>query len=168
MVGGYGLTLSQPQAVGTDPTPVAAQVVSGIGFLGASAIVQSGASIRGLTTAATLWISGALGVAAGAGVYLLLGACLATVQRPHRRIGRRGTLPIRRACATSGWACEYVAAPRSTSWRPPSASGRESAACRSGDLITAGSKSCTRSAGLPERTEFLLFPPLSGHARGLP
>jgi putative Mg2+ transporter-C (MgtC) family protein len=76
---------------------VAAQVVSGIGFLGAGAIVQSGASIRGLTTAATLWISGALGVAAGAGVYLLLGACLATVLAAlvglsaTRRLGRRGS-----------------------------------------------------------------------------
>ncbi|MFJ8536152.1 MgtC/SapB family protein [Streptomyces sp. NPDC093591] len=75
--GGYGL--DPVHTAGTDPTRVAAQVVSGIGFLGAGAIIQSGASIRGLTTAATVWISGALGVAAGAGVYLLLAAGLATV-----------------------------------------------------------------------------------------
>lgn len=58
-------------AVGAaDPTRVAAQVVSGIGFLGAGAIIRTGGSVRGLTTAATLWISGALGVALGAGLYL--------------------------------------------------------------------------------------------------
>lgn len=51
----------------TDVTRMAAQIVSGIGFLGAGAIIRSGANIRGLTTAATLWISAAIGIAAGAG-----------------------------------------------------------------------------------------------------
>jgi putative Mg2+ transporter-C (MgtC) family protein len=53
----------------TDPTRVAAQIVTGIGFLGAGAIIRQGSSIRGLTTAATLWVVAAVGLAAGAGYY---------------------------------------------------------------------------------------------------
>src|SRR6201982_1974087 len=49
------------------PTRVAAQVVSGIGFLGAGLIFREGMSVRGLNTAATLWCSAAIGVLAGAG-----------------------------------------------------------------------------------------------------
>ena len=52
-----------------DPTRIAAQVVSGIGFLGAGAIIRQGLSIRGLTTAATLWVVAAIGMASGAGYY---------------------------------------------------------------------------------------------------
>jgi putative Mg2+ transporter-C (MgtC) family protein len=52
-----------------DPTRIAAQIVTGIGFLGAGAIIRQGFSIRGLTTAATLWIVAAIGLAAGAGYY---------------------------------------------------------------------------------------------------
>jgi putative Mg2+ transporter-C (MgtC) family protein len=51
----------------TSPTRVAAQVVSGIGFLGAGLIFREGLSVRGLNTAATLWCSAAVGVLAGAG-----------------------------------------------------------------------------------------------------
>src|SRR6516225_2211918 len=54
----------------SSPTRVAAQVVSGIGFLGAGLIFREGLSVRGLNTAATLWCSAAIGVLAGAG-YLL-------------------------------------------------------------------------------------------------
>lgn len=52
-----------------DPSRIAAQVVSGIGFLGAGAIIRQGLSVRGLTTAASLWIVAAIGMAAGAGMY---------------------------------------------------------------------------------------------------
>src|SRR4051794_36500413 len=52
-----------------DPTRVAAQIVSGIGFLGAGAIIRQGLSVRGLTTAATLWLVAAIGMASGAGYY---------------------------------------------------------------------------------------------------
>ena len=52
-----------------DPTRIAAQIVTGIGFLGAGAIIRQGLSIRGLTTAATLWIVAAIGMAAAAGYY---------------------------------------------------------------------------------------------------
>ena len=52
-----------------DPTRIAAQVVTGIGFLGAGAIIRQGVSVRGLTTAATLWVVAAIGLASGAGYY---------------------------------------------------------------------------------------------------
>src|SRR6058998_2815937 len=52
-----------------DPTRIAAQIVTGIGFLGAGAIIRHGRSVRGLTTAATLWIVAAIGMACGAGWY---------------------------------------------------------------------------------------------------
>jgi putative Mg2+ transporter-C (MgtC) family protein len=55
--------------VRTDPTRIAAQIVSGIGFLGAGAIIRQGLSVKGLTTAATLWLSAAIGMASGAGYY---------------------------------------------------------------------------------------------------
>lgn len=52
-----------------DPARIAAQIVSGIGFLGAGTIMKHGATVRGLTTAATLWVVAAIGMAAGAGFY---------------------------------------------------------------------------------------------------
>jgi putative Mg2+ transporter-C (MgtC) family protein len=55
----------------TDPSRIAAQVVSGIGFLGAGAILKYGSSVRGLTTAASLWATAAVGMAAGAGAWLV-------------------------------------------------------------------------------------------------
>jgi putative Mg2+ transporter-C (MgtC) family protein len=60
-----------------DPTRIAAQIVSGIGFLGAGAIIRQGFSVRGLTTAATLWLVAAIGMASGAGYYN--GAVIATL-----------------------------------------------------------------------------------------
>jgi putative Mg2+ transporter-C (MgtC) family protein len=53
-----------------DPGRIAAQVVSGIGFLGAGAIVRLGNNVKGLTTAASLWLIAAVGLAIGAGAYL--------------------------------------------------------------------------------------------------
>jgi len=52
-----------------DPARIAAQIVSGIGFLGAGVIVKEGANVRGLTTAACLWGAAAIGMAAGSGHY---------------------------------------------------------------------------------------------------
>jgi putative Mg2+ transporter-C (MgtC) family protein len=54
-----------------DPTRVAAQIVSGIGFIGAGTILQYRGSIRGLTTAASLWSVAAIGTAAGAGLLVM-------------------------------------------------------------------------------------------------
>jgi putative Mg2+ transporter-C (MgtC) family protein len=53
----------------SDPTRIAAQIVTGIGFLGAGAILREGLSVRGLTTAASLWVVAAIGMASGAGYY---------------------------------------------------------------------------------------------------
>ena len=55
--------------VRADPTRIAAQIVTGIGFLGAGAIIRQGFSVRGLTTAATLWVVAAIGMASGAGYF---------------------------------------------------------------------------------------------------
>jgi putative Mg2+ transporter-C (MgtC) family protein len=53
----------------SDPTRIAAQIVTGIGFLGAGAIIRQGLSVKGLTTAAGLWVVAAIGMAVGAGYY---------------------------------------------------------------------------------------------------
>lgn len=58
-----------PGGFGVDPGRIAAQVVTGIGFLGAGTILHEGASIRGLTTAAGLWVVAAIGLAVGAGFF---------------------------------------------------------------------------------------------------
>ncbi len=72
IVSAYGFhefLTSGASVVRADPTRIAAQIVTGIGFLGAGAIIREGLSIRGLTTAATLWVVAAVGMAAGAGFY---------------------------------------------------------------------------------------------------
>lgn len=50
---------------------IAAQIVTGVGFLGAGAILRSGETIHGMTTAATIWVNAAIGVGAGAGEYAM-------------------------------------------------------------------------------------------------
>ncbi len=57
--------------VQNDPSRVAAQVVTGIGFIGAGAMIRSGLTVTGITTAATLWMAAAFGVAAAMGLYLV-------------------------------------------------------------------------------------------------
>ncbi|HEY7195665.1 MAG TPA: MgtC/SapB family protein [Gaiellaceae bacterium] len=70
LVSAYGFADILARGVVTeDPTRIAAQIVTGIGFLGAGAILRQGLSIRGLTTAAGLWVVAAIGMAAGAGFY---------------------------------------------------------------------------------------------------
>jgi len=54
---------------GGSPDRIAAQVVTGIGFLGAGAILRSGQNVMGLTTAATIWVNAAIGMASGLGLY---------------------------------------------------------------------------------------------------
>jgi putative Mg2+ transporter-C (MgtC) family protein len=74
-----------------DPSRVAAQIVTGIGFLGAGAIIREGMSVRGLTTAASLWVVAAVGMAVGVGAYWAAGfAVVVTIVslwalRPFRR-----------------------------------------------------------------------------------
>ena len=75
LVGAYGFSDFPTRTV--DPTRVAAQVVTGIGFLGAGLIFRQGFTIRGLTTAASLWLVAAIGMAAAAGFWK--GAVIATI-----------------------------------------------------------------------------------------
>jgi putative Mg2+ transporter-C (MgtC) family protein len=77
-----------------DPGRIAAQVVSGIGFLGAGAIIRLGTTVRGLTTAGSLWTVAAIGLAVGAGYFipaafatLLLILVLHVVDRVEARLG---------------------------------------------------------------------------------
>jgi putative Mg2+ transporter-C (MgtC) family protein len=83
------------QGFQADPTRIASQIVVGIGFLGGGAIIKYGASIRGLTTAASLWVTAAVGTAVGLGE-LVLGSVTAGITlvalvglRPLRRLLRR-------------------------------------------------------------------------------
>ena len=72
LVSAYGwgdFEFSTRSGVVFDPTRIAAQIVTGIGFLGAGAIIRQGLAVRGLTTAASLWIVAAIGMAVGAGYY---------------------------------------------------------------------------------------------------
>ena len=70
MVGAYGVAEffeDGGASIRYDPTRIAAQVVTGIGFLGAGAILRQGVTVRGLTTAASLWVTAAIGLAVGLG-----------------------------------------------------------------------------------------------------
>jgi putative Mg2+ transporter-C (MgtC) family protein len=72
LVSAYGFNeflVGSSNVVRADPTRIAAQIVTGIGFLGAGAILRQGFAIRGLTTAAGLWVAAAIGMAVGAGFY---------------------------------------------------------------------------------------------------
>jgi putative Mg2+ transporter-C (MgtC) family protein len=65
------------RSAGGDATRIASQIAPGIGFLGAGAIIQGRGSVHGMTTAATIWVNAAIGMAAGSGSYGI--AVLATV-----------------------------------------------------------------------------------------
>lgn len=80
----------------SDPTRIASAVVSGMGFLGGGAILKYGATVRGLTTAASMWVTAAIGLAVGVGEYivgvavtaaLLFG--LVALRGPKNWVGRR-------------------------------------------------------------------------------
>lgn len=81
LVSAYGFEPFTRAALGSgglqfDPTRISAQIVTGVGFLGAGAIIRRGGDVRGLTTAASLWATAAIGMAVGAGY--LFGAAAAT------------------------------------------------------------------------------------------
>ena len=87
IAGAYGF-----ENIRTDPTRVAAQIVTGIGFLGAGAIIRQGLAVRGLTTAATLWVVAAIGLSCGAGYYtaaLMTTAVAVFLLWPVRYLARR-------------------------------------------------------------------------------
>ena len=73
LAGAYGFS-DLPRGPNVDPMRVAAQIASGIGFIGAGAIIRDRGSVRGVTTAAALWTSAALGLAAGAGLWWVAAA----------------------------------------------------------------------------------------------
>jgi putative Mg2+ transporter-C (MgtC) family protein len=75
---GFADSLSGQHVV-LDPSRVAAQVVSGIGFLGAGAILARGEIVRGLTTAASIWTVAAIGLAVGGGLYFAAGLSTAII-----------------------------------------------------------------------------------------
>ncbi|MBX3413752.1 MAG: MgtC/SapB family protein [Pirellulales bacterium] len=90
--------------VEVDASRIAASVVSGIGFLGAGAILRSGVGIQGLTTAASLWLVAAIGLASGGGMYVeaiiataISLFCLVVLRRVE---GRKGRLVVRRISLT--------------------------------------------------------------------
>lgn len=85
----------------SDPARVAAQIVTGIGFLGAGAILKYNGEIKGLTTAASIWATAAVGMAVGSGLWMLATACtiliwvvLAVLQRLEVRPKRTKSNPI--------------------------------------------------------------------------
>jgi putative Mg2+ transporter-C (MgtC) family protein len=92
---GFADVLGTPNVV-LDPSRIAAQVVSGIGFLGAGSILLRGEVVRGLTTAASLWTVAAVGLATGAGLYVEAVAAtvviliiLAGIKPLEERLGNR-------------------------------------------------------------------------------
>lgn len=70
MLTSISVALSYSHAGDVDPSRIAAGVVTGIGFLGAGAIIRYGEAIKGLTTAASVWVVSSIGLSVGAGMYL--------------------------------------------------------------------------------------------------
>jgi putative Mg2+ transporter-C (MgtC) family protein len=96
-----------------DPTRIAAQVVSGIGFLGAGVILRHGATVRGVTTAAALWISAAVGMATAAGFYV--GAVATTTIALLALVALRRLKPVvRRRIGTETLSLQIDLAPRAS------------------------------------------------------
>jgi putative Mg2+ transporter-C (MgtC) family protein len=91
------------EQTGGDSTRIAAQIVVGIGFLGAGAIIRTDRDVNGVTTAATVWVNAALGMAAGAGEYhmtlmaagitLIVLLILAPIEAAFERWAERQKLP---------------------------------------------------------------------------
>lgn len=94
------LSIEAFKGPGADPARIAAQIVTGIGFLGAGAILKDAGAIRGLTTAASLWAVAAVGMAAGAAAWgvaiattLIVIASLWPLHAIERRIHNRRRVP---------------------------------------------------------------------------
>jgi putative Mg2+ transporter-C (MgtC) family protein len=90
------------EAAGGDPTRVIGAILTGIGFLGAGIIVQTGLNVRGLTTAASIWASSGIGILVGVGFYLaaialttLIVICMSVVPRLERRLPARAVMLAR-------------------------------------------------------------------------
>ena len=91
IVSAFGFDVVGGDTLRSDPTRVASNIVTGVGFLGAGAIMREGLSVRGLTTAASLWMVAAIGMAVGLGMYFASGIAVVItllslwVLRPFRR-----------------------------------------------------------------------------------
>jgi len=134
LVSAYGFAPITGSDVAVDPSRVAAQIVSGIGFLGAGVIFVNNDTVRGLTTAATVWLSAAIGMACGAGmiplaatavaldyvVVLFLGPLTPRLPRPP------GAPPT----ATSTPSCSPTRRSRPSTTRPPRSTSRTTRAPR--------------------------------------
>ena len=97
---GFAGVLGEP-GVGLDPSRIAAQVVSGIGFIGAGTIIIHRQLVRGLTTAASLWATAGIGLTAGSGMFLLAGVAtvltlfgLEVLSLVFGGLGRRRTMLV--------------------------------------------------------------------------
>ena len=104
MVGAYGFEDFARGGVTIDPSRIAAQVVTGIGFLGAGVIFRQGFTIRGLTTAASLWVVAAVGMAAGAGFWkgAVVGSRRRDRQPPAARVAEGAHDPAARGGSLLG------------------------------------------------------------------
>ena len=113
-----GIGLLTPERPNADPARIAAQIVSGIGFLGAGTIIQARGSVVGLTTAATLWVVAAIGMAVGAAAYVeaigtsvLVIAVLVLLRRLEEGLEqRREQMRLRVAVAAASGALERIEA----------------------------------------------------------
>jgi len=72
LVGAYAPAWIDVEQLTLDPTRIAQGIMTGIGFVGAGAIIKEGLTVRGLTTAASIWVTAALGILAGVGMYAAL------------------------------------------------------------------------------------------------
>lgn len=100
LAGAYGFADESPPRV-TDPTRIAAQVATGVGFIGAGAILRNGNTVLGLTTAASVWLAAAIGVVVAAGGYLA--AVLSTAITLIVLIGLRLLKPVARRFIPDHW-----------------------------------------------------------------
>ncbi len=106
-VGAALFTIVSISVQGADPSRIAAQIVCGIGFLGAGAILKDGFNIRGLTTAAYMWFIAAVGISCGLGQWVLssvgaigvLGLTI-SVKCMERMLPRRLSMHIKMECAS--------------------------------------------------------------------
>jgi putative Mg2+ transporter-C (MgtC) family protein len=98
IAGAYGFA-DVERSDASDPSRIAAQVATGVGFIGAGAIIRHGASVRGITTAATVWLAASIGVAAAAGAHLVAG--LAAAVTLVVLIGMRVTRPLAQRLGTT-------------------------------------------------------------------
>jgi putative Mg2+ transporter-C (MgtC) family protein len=94
---GFPLVMGEPVVNGAvrDTARVAAQIVTGIGFIGAGTMFRHGAHVQGLTTAATLWTAAAIGMACGTGMYVFatFSTCLAILVLSVARVLDRHNTP---------------------------------------------------------------------------